>query len=102
MAFFFDSARHWVTLEVDLDHWLLNIFDSSLGSISPNELKSHLVKWEKILPTLMLQASLFESHDMILLPQLTASESRLEVLLQKSSTGALFDRRNQAVTARCM
>ncbi|XP_060961556.1 uncharacterized protein LOC133031843 [Cannabis sativa] len=83
MALYFDGAKHWVALEIDLDHWLLNIFDSSLGSISPNELNRHLAMWEKLLPNLLLQAGLFESHDMILLPQLTASESQVRNFTSK-------------------
>ncbi|KAM6594294.1 hypothetical protein CsatA_001997 [Cannabis sativa] len=83
MALYFDGAKHWVALEVDLDHWFLNIFDSSLGSISPNELKRHLAMWEKLLPNLLLQAGLFETHDMILMPQLTASESQVRNFTSK-------------------
>ncbi|XP_062119852.1 uncharacterized protein LOC133834299 isoform X2 [Humulus lupulus] len=76
-ALFLKDQMHWVAVEADLNGWMLNIFDSSIGSISENDLISLMVDWCTIFPSVLQQSGLFENHDVILAPQLTASESQV-------------------------
>ncbi|XP_062074926.1 uncharacterized protein LOC133778929 [Humulus lupulus] len=76
-ALFLKDQMHWVAVEADLNGWMLNIFDSSIGSISENDLISLMVDWCNIFPSVLRQSGLFENHDVILAPQLTASESQV-------------------------
>ncbi|XP_062089481.1 uncharacterized protein LOC133796015 [Humulus lupulus] len=76
-ALFLKDQLHWVAVEADLNGWMLNIFHSSIGSISENDLISLMVDWCTIFPSVLRQSGLFENHDVILAPQLTASESQV-------------------------
>ncbi|XP_062094226.1 uncharacterized protein LOC133800285 [Humulus lupulus] len=77
-SLFLKDQLHWVAVEADLNGWMLNIFDSSIGSISENDLISLMVDWCSIFPLVLRQSGSFENHEVILAPQLTASESQVK------------------------
>ncbi|XP_060957906.1 uncharacterized protein LOC115709475 [Cannabis sativa] len=60
-----------------LELWKIFLFDSSLGSLTKDELNSLMDVWCPLLAKLVDQCGVCDTHYMVMVPQMTASESQV-------------------------
>ncbi|XP_060965676.1 uncharacterized protein LOC133034581 [Cannabis sativa] len=77
MSMFLNRPEHWIAMEVNLELWKIFLFDSSLGSLTKDELNSLMDVWCPLLAKLVDQCGVCDTHYMVMVPQMTASESQV-------------------------
>ncbi|XP_060964078.1 uncharacterized protein LOC133033377 [Cannabis sativa] len=66
MSMFLNRPKHWIAMEVNLELWKIFLFDSSLGSLTKDELNSLMDVWCPLLAELVDQCGVCDTHYMVM------------------------------------